>query len=365
MSSDERAEIARKYTGLGLKRDKAILIAQITKHKYYYQPTKERKHIGRKATTTTQRGHSVVPNEDVIGQIKCLKEDPITDYGYRMMTSQLKLEGYNINHKKVFRLMKEADLLQEKRKVSDKNYVKYRCVCPERPLQVLEMDIKMVWVTEHRRHAYILSIIDTFTRVILDWSVGYQMDQKMVIKAWERVIENYLQPNDLLKQDLHVELRNDNGSQFSAKSVQEFLRENSVHQTFTHPYTPQENGHIESFHSILKKGLGQEPFWNLEELRERLEVFYEKYNNVRLHGSIAHLSPNLFWKAWEYDLIERTVINERKVKFRLTVPHSQLSGIMSQREVLCSNMPTLNGEGYLNEDVNGPNTPNSLQPSVN
>jgi transposase InsO family protein len=39
----------------------------------------------------------------------------------------------------------------------------------------------------------------------------------------------------------------------SAKLIQEFFKENYLNQVFTHPYTPQENGHIESFHAILAK----------------------------------------------------------------------------------------------------------------
>ena len=49
--------------------------------------------------------------------------------------------------------MKQASLLREKVKSTDKKYIKYRIVAPEGPLQVFGMDIKMVWIEEHRRHA--------------------------------------------------------------------------------------------------------------------------------------------------------------------------------------------------------------------
>jgi len=256
--------------------------------------------------------------------------------------------GYLINKKKVYRLMKEAGFLKSKSKVEGKTYVKYRIVMPERPLQVLEMDIKMVWVTQHRRHAYILNILDTFTRAVLYWTVGYQMKQTQVEQAWGQVIIEYLQPNDLLREQLYVELRNDNGPQFSGKQIKGYLKENHINQVFTHPYTPQENGHVESFHNTLKQALGQQPFWSLKELENRLEVFYQRYNHERIHSSIAYLPPMTFWACWQLGLIDRKVLNKKKVKFNLNIPYQELSGNESLKGVLCSNEQTLNGDVHLN-----------------
>lgn len=287
------------YMGQGLKRDIALAITKISKHQFYYQSGGKQK-AGRAPSSQTLRGNDWVDNEQLVALIKDIKSDEDTDYGYRKMSYQLSLLGFIINHKKVYRLMKASHLLKVKIKAGEeKCYVRYRTVTPERPLHVLEMDIKMVWLTEHRKHAYILNIIDTFTRMVLYWSVGYKMQQEQVKQAWEQIIEEYLQPHDLLKKDLHVELRNDNGPQFSAKSVRSFLKENHIEQTFTHPYTPEENGHVESFHYILKKALGKHPYWSLEELEKRLTGFYKTYNERRLHASIANLSPLLFWKCWD------------------------------------------------------------------
>ena len=119
--------------------------------------------------------------------------------------------------------MKQASLLREKVKSTDKKYIKYRIVAPEGPLQVFGMDIKMVWIEEHRRHAYILNIIDTFTRAVLYWSVGYQMKQQQIKQAWEFIILHFLQTADCLKKQLHIEVRNDNGPQFIAKLIREFF----------------------------------------------------------------------------------------------------------------------------------------------
>ena len=131
----------------GLHRDKALSIAEMTKHQLYYQPKKKR--TPRRSTFTLKvdpGGVEAVSNEEIQGLIKHLQTLPEFDYGYDKFCAHLKLEGYKINHKKVYRLMKEKVLLKEKPVKQEKTYVKFRKVLPTRPLEILEMDIKFVWV---------------------------------------------------------------------------------------------------------------------------------------------------------------------------------------------------------------------------
>jgi transposase InsO family protein len=308
----------------------------------------------------------VVPNQQVIEDIKTIQADPDTDYGHRKMTTALMLIGYFINHKKVYRIMKKAQLLKERHKKAEKTYAKYRIVTPTNPLEVLEVDIKYVWVTEARRQAYILTIIDTFTRHVLHWQVGFTMKTTQVKAAWEAVITQHLQPADLLRQRIDIEIRNDNGPQFCANIIRAFFEENHLNQVFTHPYTPQENGHIESFHSILSNALRKQTFWNLEQLETRLTLFYEKYNNTRLHGSIANLPPRVFWELWQNGKITRKEMDNKKVKFKLNIPYQQLSGNGHLKGVPCLNFVGLdvqqNLEQQIKKEAIGPET--LQQPSV-
>lgn len=349
-----------------MKRDKALSIVGITKHQYYYRPTGRPK--GRKASEHTIKveGNSVekVPNDKVVESIKEIHKDPDTDYGYRKMTFALMILGYIINHKKVYRLMKNNLLLKEPVKKAGREFVKYRKVLPKGPLQVIEMDIKYVWVAQHSRYAFVLTIIDTFTRVVLAWEVAYQIKQALVKQVWEKVISNCLQPYDCLKRNIQIEIRNDNDSRFVAKSVQDFFSENHLNQVFTHPYTPQENGHIESFHSILAQKLKRYNFWSLEDLEQTLVLFYEKYNNHRLHSSVLSLPPMVFWDCWNKNLV-KTEINEekRKIIHSLKIPYHKLSGNMSLRAVPCSQAKTLDGfENEKKTEMHGAET--FHQPSV-
>jgi len=350
-----------------MRRDTALAIAKVTKHQYYHIPSETLS--GRPPSKTTKKlvvligqdiktstldqvqsiessTHTVssmpaknytieIDNNIVVDEIFEYQKDTDTDYGYHKMTFRLKQDGYFINHKKVYRLMKENGLLKPKQKKATKSYAKYRVLCPEAPLTLIEMDIKQVWITEDRRYAYILTIIDTFTRFVLYRSVGFSMKSNQVIAAWEQVIKKYLQPADMLNKQIDIEVRNDNGPQFVAKIVRSFFTENKMNQVFTHPYTPQENGHVESFHAILSNSLGKNPYWSLSELEAKLDDFYPKYNGVRLHSSIANLTPHQFWILWVNNLIERKVLAQKKVKFKLKIPYQELSGNMNLKGVPC------------------------------
>lgn len=325
----------RAYVAQGIRIRKALKVARITRHQYYHKPRSGKR--GRPKTTETEKRidkDNVVmcDNQVVVNEIAAVLEDPDTQYGYKRMAVALMLLGFMIGRKKVYRLMKEHGLLQRRRKPGNKTRVRRRRADPTRPLELLEMDIKYAWVEEYARHAYILTVIDTFTRAILHKHVAYQMTQHEVKLVWEHVIEEYLQPADVLRKGLRVEVRNDNGPQFGAKLVQQFFGDNNLDQVFTHPYTPQENGHIESFHAILSEHLERFHFQTLEQLEANIDCFYQKYNCTRLHGSIACLTPMLFWKYWEDGLIKSIERKGKRTTFKLTIPYWQISGNESLRE---------------------------------
>lgn len=342
----EKKDLVRQYMARGMRRDKALKICRLGKRQFYYQHSSKKRGRKKSKYTWQQVGNEKVrrTNKFVKDFIRSVFDDPKVDYGYQRMTGELQLAGFYINHKKVYRLMKVAKLLQVRGAKVAKNYVKYRILCPPTPLRLLETDIKQVWVQGQRRYDYVLTILDVFTRVVLYWTVGYQMRQEQVQKAWEAVIKGYLQPLNCLAWEINIEVRSDNGPQFSATKLRNFLKENYLLQTFTHPYTPQENGHIESFHAILGRDLRGNYFEDLPKLQQALQLFYPHYNFVRIHGSTLKLPPVTFWQQWHLGNIHRQVLDEkkRKVKFNLKIPRQHMvkvkpAGNESPREVLSLN----------------------------
>ena len=152
----------------GMKRKDCLAIVGMTKHQFYY--TERGTKPGRQPScTTTWRDPSTgvkyeVDNLTVVDKIVAIKLDPDHSNWYRMITVNLAMLGYYINHKKVYALMQAYVLLEPSRKTKGRNFVQYRRVIPQGPLRILEMDIKYVWIHGARRHAKVLTIIDTYTR---------------------------------------------------------------------------------------------------------------------------------------------------------------------------------------------------------
>ncbi|SFF20477.1 DDE-type integrase/transposase/recombinase [Spirosoma endophyticum] len=94
------------------------------------------------------------------------------------------------------------------------------------------------------RNYYLLSVIDVYSRKILDWLFQSSIRQIDLINLFRRINRSHELKG--------VILRNDNGSQFIAHSVRSFLKSTEIKQEFTHVATPEENSYIEAFHSILE-----------------------------------------------------------------------------------------------------------------
>lgn len=209
------------------------------------------------------------------------------------MCSYLKKDGYLINHKKLYRIMKQANMLKLENRInrsgSGRKFVKFRKVITSRPMDCLEMDIKMVWIPSVGKNAYLLSIIDVHTRRILKDFFSFSIKQKQVIIFLSQMLEEYQYPENIV-------IRSDNGSQFIAKSVREYLALIGVSQEFTHVATPEENAHVEAYHGILKKEIFQRfeyrTFGEIEQILKRYVIFY---NNNRLHGLLGRITPMEKW----------------------------------------------------------------------
>lgn len=317
-----------------MKRDRALAICGVSKNQYYHKARGGRRGRKRSEATARKLGGTVlsVSDKDVTAHIKSKYEDPLVDYGYHKMTAELQLDGFQINHKKVYRLMRAGQLLRPKHAGEPKQWVKYRLFTPEGPFRVFEMDIKQVWVKAERRYVYVLTILDVFTRIVLVQADGYSMTQEQVQEAWKTVIETYLEPLGIQARDMHIEVRSDNGPQFCAKKLNGFFEGNGFVRTFTHPYTPQENGHVESYHSILAAAMRGTEFEDRQQLAQWRETFLEFYNYRRVHSSAAKLPPMTFLDQWEKGNIQLIphLKTKRKARLLLTVPRHTVNRVSQQ-----------------------------------
>jgi transposase InsO family protein len=262
-------------------------------HSSYYRTPSLGKKGNKPSKYTYHKTNGKVSQEAVIMSVKEILSHEFIDCGYRLMTSYLQRDGYQINHKKLYRIMKEEGLLKLENRInrsgSGRKFVKFRKVITARPFECLEMDIKMVWIPKAGKNAYLLSIIDVHTRKILKDYFSFSIKQDKVIAFLSEVFLEYQYPESVV-------IRSDNGSQFIAKSVREYLGLIGVQQEFTHVATPEENAHIEAYHGILKKEVfnrvDYRTFGEIEIILKRYVLFY---NNTRLHGLLGRITPMEKW----------------------------------------------------------------------
>ncbi|WP_345375360.1 IS3 family transposase [Algivirga pacifica] len=262
---------------------------------YYYKEKGGKK--GNKASSHTKHStDGLIPNEQVVDQVRIYLEHPFIDYGYHNLCALLKRDGYVINHKKLYRLLKEANLLKNTNRIrpdrSNRKFVKFRRVNAQYPMEYLEMDIKMVWIPEKGKYAYLLSVIDVYSRRILGHVFQWSVKQADVVKLISDIIEQYRLPKEVI-------IRSDNGSQFIAKEVREYLALVGVSQEFTHVATPEENAHIEAYHGTLRRDIflrfEYRTFGEIEQILDQYVIFY---NQERLHGMIGRIPPMERWNHY-------------------------------------------------------------------
>lgn len=285
-----------------ISKTKLINMVGMVHSSYYRKPTNGRK--GNKPSKYTYHSEKGLVDQDgVIESAKSILKHPFIDCGYRLMTAYLQRDGYTINHKKLYRIMKEANLLKLEDRInrsgSGRKFVSFRKVITSRPFECLEMDIKMVWIPSTGKNAYLLSVIDVHTRRILADLFSYSIKQKEVIQLLSLLFMNYQYPGSIV-------IRSDNGSQFIAKNVREYLELIGVSQEFTHVATPEENAHIEAYHGILKKEVFDRYEYRIfGEIEKILKSYVRFYNNERLHGLLGRITPIEKWEADKHKILTK------------------------------------------------------------
>jgi putative transposase len=291
---EERKEVVTRFVAQGLKVDKATSIAGIARSTYYYKSNGRRK--GKMPGTSALKNNNSVDNDVLIADIMEMLGHEFNDYGYMRTTMALRNMGYCINKKKVYRIMKEHQLLFPKKKKTpmNKSYVKYTSPLTDYPFQVIEVDIKYIYIIGEKRSAYLITLLDTFARIAPEWILEYDMKAQRVMELIHRFTQYWK-----ILQMPEITIRSDNGSQFIAKAFRNLLQEQQIDHEYIHPGTPQENGHIESFHNTVEKIIcKRHEFENIIQAREIFTRFYDFYNNTRIMEAILFQSPINFLKLW-------------------------------------------------------------------
>ena len=207
-------------------------------------------------------------------------------YGYRRITALLRTDGWQVNHKRVERIWRQEGLKVPARHpkrgrlwLNDGSCIRLR---PEYRNHVWAYDF-VFDRTRQGRPLKLLNVVDEFTRQCLAIEVARKQSARDVLRTLARL---------MLRHGIPKHIRSDNGPEFVAKAVRDWLSRLDVGTLFIEPGSPWENGYVESFNGKLRDELlNREIFTTLEEAKVLTEVWRREYNQVRPHSALGYKPP--------------------------------------------------------------------------
>ena len=208
-------------------------------------------------------------------------------YGTPRITAILRNEkGWSVNHKRVERIWRREGLKVPKKQpkrgrlwFNDGSCIRLR---PERRDHVWAYDF-VTARTNDGRPFRMLTLIDEFTRecLAIDVERNLRSDDVLERLCWlfaTRAVPEYI--------------RSDNGPEFTAKVVRDWIGRVGARTLFIEPGSPWENGYCESFNSKLRdEQLNGEVYYTLKEAKVLIERWRVHYNTRRPHSSLGYRPP--------------------------------------------------------------------------
>jgi transposase InsO family protein len=208
-------------------------------------------------------------------------------YGCQRIRIMLRREGWKVNKKRVHRIWKEEDLQVPRRK---------------RKRRWLGVKGEVVPKAVHRNHVWtydfiedrtetgsglrILAVLDEYTRECLAIEVARSFDSLKVIRCMGWLF---------LTKGVPEYIRSDNGPEFVANAVREWLGKSGSNTLYIEPGSPWENGYMESFLGKFRdECLNMEVFGNVQEAQIVVEGWRQEYNERRPHSALGGLTPMEF-----------------------------------------------------------------------
>lgn len=235
-------------------------------------------------------------NRPILERIKQIKgEHPF--WGYRRCWAYLRyVAGFNVNQKRIFRLMKNEGLLVKA------NLKIKACRTPvrnkpqaTRPNQWWGIDMTKVMV-EGFGWIYIVVVLDWYTKKIVGYYAGLQCRSKHWLEALNEAVNRQF-PQGVREQGLN--LMSDNGSQPTSVGFMQSCRALDIHQAFTSYNNPKGNADTERVFRTLKEELLWLREWTSPfELMDQLQQWVDYYNQRYLHSALGYKAPSQFEKEY-------------------------------------------------------------------
>jgi putative transposase len=252
------------------------------------QPRSSQRYAGRKA----QRDRRLAKR-----MVELSRENP--RYGYRRVWALLRREGWPVNKKRVHRLWRQEGL-----KVPGKQRKRRRLLllgksengCTRRRAEhkdyVWSYDFVMD-LTEDGRRLKMMPVVDEYTRECLSIDVECSITAEDVVDTLASLFRSRGEP---------AFIRSDNGPEFVAKAIKQWLEASGIETLCIEPGSPWENAYSETFISRFSDELlKREVFADLLEAKVLVEDYRDHYNHHRPHSALGYQTPAEFVAAADLD----------------------------------------------------------------
>jgi putative transposase len=219
-------------------------------------------------------------------------------YGWPRITPELKRRGWVVNHKRVYRIMREDNLLcLRKRKfvvvTTDSNHD--RPVYPNLAREIAPSGINQLWVADityirlEMEFVYLAVILDASSRRIVGWALDRTLEDELTMEALRMALERRSPAAGLVH-------HSDRGVQYASGDYTGLLKAHQITISMSRKGNPYDNAFCESFMKTLKyEEVHRQEYRDLADARASIEDFLERvYNQKRLHSALGYCAPAKF-----------------------------------------------------------------------
>jgi len=204
-------------------------------------------------------------------------------FGYRRIHALLRREGVEANHKRIYRLYREADLAVRRRKRRKGVAVpREPLLLPAQRNEVWSMDFVMDALS-HGRRIKILTIVDDCTKEAIDLAVDFGISGNYVTRVLDQAARFRGYPKAI---------RTDQGPEFTGRALDQWAYEHGVQLKLIQPGKPTQNAYIESFNGKFRdECLNEHWFHSLAHARTIIQTWRNDYNEQRPHSMLGYMTP--------------------------------------------------------------------------